>query len=78
VPGRRSPFAEPIDTDKERTGCDADDCPDDCPMAEKQTKCSANGNKDSAELQVVPKCGFLSRHNKINTVLSREARLVDC
>jgi hypothetical protein len=47
-------------------------------MAEKQTKCSANGNKDSAELQVVPKCGFLSRHNKINTVLSREARLVDC
>jgi hypothetical protein len=52
VPGRRSLFAEPIDTDKERTGYDADDRPDDGPMAEKQAKCSADGHEDSAELQV--------------------------
>jgi hypothetical protein len=55
VPGRRGPFAEPIDTDKERTGYDADDCPDDCPMTEKQTKYGADGNEDSAELQIVLK-----------------------
>ena len=55
MPGRRGPFAEPIDTDKERTGYDADDCPDDCPMTEKQTKYGADGNEDSAELQVVLK-----------------------